>query len=46
MSVQDFVSIQPVDVKIFYWICESFELLVALEEKPRITRVRRILPLG
>ncbi len=33
MYAQHFVPIHLVDVKIFYWVSENFDLLVALEEK-------------
>ncbi len=36
MSEQKFEAVHPVDLEIFYWISENFDLLVALDEKWRV----------
>lgn len=42
MSAPGFVPIRSVDVEIFHWISEDFDLLVGLEEKLNV----RSDPLG
>lgn len=41
-----FMAIHPRDVEILHWINENFDLLVALEEELKDTKVDRIHPLG
>ena len=45
-SVQRFGPIHHINVVIFHWKNETFDLLVALEEKSDITQVSRIHPLA